>query len=156
MLKYLTFNLKSRPSTRNCGSTSGRDPGPLPGHYRSLHIITSQNIQQSNCWATRKWQVWSDHIQVDWILSIIGGCCIKIWIQSRSSDCDRQRWNPCTHWSQEDHHVLPIYHTSHGEITLWNPVGWKISSRFGNPNRRKLWIRTRLPIEAGNNCSTSH
>ena len=59
ILKSLTFNLKSRSTTINHGSTSGRSPGTLIGHSRTFHIWKPQAPQQGNCWATRKWQVWS-------------------------------------------------------------------------------------------------
>ena len=136
ILKSLFFNLKSNSTTRNHGS-SAWVPGTLPGNSKYLNIRTHQDLKQGNCWANRKWHVLSCHIQADWLLPIIGRCCIHIWFQSRGFDCDRQRYNPCTHWSKWHHPFRYIYHTSRGVITLWNTVVWKIRSRFGAPPYRK-------------------
>ena len=154
IFKSLLFNLESRSNTRNNGSIIW-DKGPLPSHYKSFNIITSKALQQCNCWATRKWKVWSYQIQVGWIWSRIGGCCIHIRFQSSSFDCDNQIWTPCNHWSKGYHPVIFIYHTRHGRLTPWNPVGGKLSSIFGAPPRRKLWSRTISPTRANNNRATA-
>ena len=72
-----------------------------------------------------------------------------------SFDCDIQRWSSCTHWSQEHHPELPIYHTNHGGLTLWNTLGWQLWSKFGAPPRRKLFSRNIWRREAINNCSAA-
>ena len=86
--------------TTNHVRTSWWHTGTLPGHPKYIHFITSKALKQSNCWDTRKRQVWSDHIQVELILPRIGGFCVLIWIQRSSSDCDIQIWNSYTHWIQ--------------------------------------------------------
>ena len=154
IFKSLFFNLKSRPTTRN-HEICRWVPVPLPGHPKPFHFRTSQDIQQANFWATRKWQVWSYQIQVDWLLPIIGGWCIHIWIQSISFNCYIQICNPYNHWSQVNHTILPINHISHGVLTLWNPVGWQLWIRFGDPPHSKLWSRTRWPRKPVINQSTA-
>ena len=93
--------MKSRSSTRNHGSTIRRALGPIPSHLRSFHFRKYQALQQGNCWDIRKRQVWPDQIQVGWLLPTIGGCCIHIWIQSISYDCDIYWWNSYTHWNNK-------------------------------------------------------
>ena len=60
---------------------------------------------------------------MDLLLPIIVGCCIHIWFQSRIFYCYIHRSTPCTHWIQRHHPVLPMHHTSHGGLKIWNIVG---------------------------------
>ena len=73
-----------------------------------------------------------------------------------SNNNNNKNNNPCTHWSQGNHNLLPIHQKIHGGLTLWNPVGWQLWSRFGSPPHRKLFTRTRWCTEAGNNISTEN
>ena len=152
---YINFNLKSWLRTRKHVRTSGRNPGPLPGHTSYFHFRTSQYLQQGNFWVTRKRQVLPDHIQIERLLLRIGGCFIHICIQGRNNDYYIQRCISYIHWSQEYHPVLIIYHTIHGGHTLLNTVFQQPRSRFGAPPHRRLWSSIWWPREAGNNFSTT-
>ena len=153
--KYITFKLKSRSITRNHVSIRRRSSGALLGHYRYLNFRTYQALQQGNFWANRRLQVWYDQIKVEWLLPKNGWCCIHIWIQISSYDCDDHIWSSYTHLIPEHHPALKIYHTIYGGLTLWNHVYQKLRSRFGAPPHKKLWIRTTRTNKAGNNWSTA-